>query len=89
MSKTLVIAEKPSVASDLARVLGKFKKEKDFCENEQYVISWAVGHVVELQMPEDIDKKKYGFWRLETLPVIPDKFELKPIQKVKDRYNAL
>ena len=53
------------------------------------VISWAVGHVVELQMPEDIDKKKYGFWRLETLPVIPDKFELKPIQKVKDRYNAL
>jgi len=89
MSKPLVIAEKPSVASDLVRILGKFKKEKDFFENEQYVISWAVGHVVELQMPEDIDKKKYGFWRLETLPVIPDKFELKPIEKVKDRYNAL
>ena len=60
MGKTLIIAEKPSVAGDIARVLGKFKKEKDFFENEQYVISWAVGHVVELLMPEDIDKKKYG-----------------------------
>ena len=89
MSKSLIIAEKPSVANDLARVLGKFKKEKDFFENEQYVISWTVGHVVELQMPEDIDKKKYGFWRLETLPIIPDKFELKPIEQVKDRFNIL
>jgi DNA topoisomerase III len=89
MSKSLIIAEKPSVAGDIARVLGKFKKEKAFFENEQYVISWAVGHVVQLQMPEDIDKKKYGFWRLETLPIIPEKFELKPIEKVKDVYNAL
>jgi DNA topoisomerase-3 len=89
MSKSLVIAEKPSVAGDIARVLGKFRKEKDFFENGQYVISWAVGHVVELQMPEDIDKKKYGFWRLETLPIIPDKFELKPIENVKDRFNVL
>jgi DNA topoisomerase-3 len=89
MSKALIIAEKPSVATDLARVLGKFKKEKDFFENEQYVISWAVGHVVELQMPEDIDKKRYGFWRLETLPIIPDKFELKPSEHSKDRFNVL
>jgi DNA topoisomerase III len=89
MSKSLIIAEKPSVATDLARVLGKFKKEKDFFENEQYVISWAIGHVVELQMPEDIDKKKYGFWRLETLPIIPDKFELKPSEDSRDRFNVL
>jgi DNA topoisomerase-3 len=89
MSKSLIIAEKPSVAGDIARVLGKFKKEKDFFENEEYVISWAIGHVVELLMPEDIDKKKYGFWRLETLPIIPDKFELKPIEQSKDRYNVL
>ena len=89
MSKSLIIAEKPSVANDIARVLGKFKKEKDFFENEQYVISWAVGHVVELQMPEDIDKKKYGFWRLETLPIIPDQFELKPSEHSKDRFNVL
>jgi DNA topoisomerase-3 len=89
MSKSLIIAEKPSVAGDIARVLGKFKKEKDFFENEEYVISWAIGHVVELLMPEDIDKKKYGFWRLETLPIIPEKFELKPIEQSKDRYNVL
>jgi len=89
MSKSLIIAEKPSVAGDIARVLGKFKKEKDFFENEEYIISWAIGHVVELLMPEDIDKKKYGFWRLETLPIIPDKFELKPIEQSKDRYNVL
>ena len=89
MSKSLIIAEKPSVAGDIARVLGKFKKEKDLFENEQYVISWAVGHVVELLMPEDIDKKKYGFWRLETLPIIPDKFELKPSEHSKDRFNVL
>jgi DNA topoisomerase-3 len=89
MSKSLIIAEKPSVASDIARVLGKFKKEKDFFENEEYVISWAVGHVVELLMPEDIDKKKYGFWRLETLPIIPDEFELKPSEHSKDRFNVL
>ena len=71
MSKTLIIAEKPSVAADLARALGKIPKQGDHFENEQYVISSAVGHVVELQMPEDIDKNKYGFWRLETLPIIP------------------
>ncbi|MEP6603327.1 MAG: DNA topoisomerase 3 [Spartobacteria bacterium] len=88
MSKSLIIAEKPSVATDLARALG-VKKQADHFENDDYVISSAVGHVVELQMPEDIDKKKYGFWRLETLPIIPEKFELKPIEQSKDRYNAL
>src|SRR6266581_4835298 len=89
MSKSLVIAEKPSVATDLARVLGKFKKEKDFFENEQYVISWAVGHLVGLQMPEDIDKKKYGFWRLETLPIVPEEFELQPLPEGKERFGQL
>ena len=81
MAKTLIIAEKPSVAADLARALGKVPKKGDHYENDEYVISSAVGHVVELQMPEDIDKKKYGFWRLETLPIIPEKFELKPIER--------
>ena len=89
MSKSLIIAEKPSVAGDLARALGKVPKKGDHYENDQYVISSAVGHVAELFMPEDIDKKKYGFWRLETLPIIPDKFELKPIENVKDRFNVL
>ncbi|MBA2242793.1 MAG: DNA topoisomerase 3 [Chthoniobacterales bacterium] len=89
MPKSLIIAEKPSVAQDLARALGKVPKHGDHFENERYIISSAVGHVVELEMPEDIDKKKYGFWRLETLPIIPEKFGLKPIADSKERYNHL
>ena len=89
MAKTLIIAEKPSVASDLARALGKVPKKGDHFENDDYVIASAVGHVVELEMPEDIDKKKYGFWRLETLPIIPEKFGLKPIADSKERFNQL
>jgi len=87
--KSLVIAEKPSVAADLARALGKVPKKGDHYENDEYVISSAVGHLVELLMPEDIDKKKYGFWRLEMLPIIPEKFELKPIADAKDRFDQL
>ncbi|MEJ1971769.1 MAG: DNA topoisomerase III [Lacunisphaera sp.] len=87
--KTLVIAEKPSVAADLARALGKVPKKTDHYENDEYVISSAVGHLVGLQMPEDIDKKKYGFWRLETLPIIPDEFELQPLPEGKERFNQL
>jgi len=87
--KSLIIAEKPSVAADLARSLGKVPKKGDHYENDTHVISSAVGHLVELAMPEDIDKKKYGFWRLETLPIIPDKFELKPIASSKDRFALL
>ena len=87
--KSLVIAEKPSVAADLARSLGKIPKQGDHYENDEYVISFALGHLVELEMPEDIDKKKYGFWRLETLPIIPAKFGLKPIEGSKERFTAL
>jgi DNA topoisomerase-3 len=87
--KSLIIAEKPSVAADLARALGKVPKKGDHFENEDYVISSAVGHIVELQMPEDIDKKKYGFWRLDALPIIPEKFQLKPIEEAKARFDLL
>src|SRR5271168_3283136 len=87
--KSLIIAEKPSVAVDLARALGKVPKKGDFFENDDYVISSAVGHIVELQMPEDIDKKKYGFWRLDALPIIPEKFQLKPIEESKARFDLL
>jgi DNA topoisomerase-3 len=85
--KKLVIAEKPSVAADIARVLG-VKKKGDFYENEQYVISSAVGHLVELFMPDDIDKK-FRFWSIKDLPIIPEKFQLKPIEKTKDRLDEL
>jgi DNA topoisomerase-3 len=87
--KSLIIAEKPSVAADLARALGKVPKKGDHYEDDEHVISSAVGHVVELQMPEDIDKKKYGFWRLDTLPIIPEKFELKPIEDSKKKFDEL
>jgi DNA topoisomerase-3 len=87
--KCLIIAEKPSVAADLARALGKIPKKTDHYENDEYVISSAVGHLVGLQMPEDIDKKKYGFWRLETLPIIPDEFQLQPLPEGKDRFGQL
>ncbi len=89
MPKSLVIAEKPSVAADIARALGNVPKKGDHYENDEFVISYAVGHVAELLMPEDIDKKKYGFWRLETLPIIPAKFELKPSEQSKERFAQL
>jgi DNA topoisomerase III len=89
MPKSLIIAEKPSVAADIARALGNVPEKSDHYENDQYVISSAVGHVAELLMPEDIDKKKYGFWRLETFPIIPEPFELKPSEKTKDVFARL
>lgn len=94
MSKTLIIAEKPSVATDLQRVLGKlpgmtkFKKEKDYFENETHLISSAVGHLVELGMPTTPEGKKPA-WKFDALPIIPDKFPLNPIDKSKPRFNLL
>src|SRR5437763_14817809 len=88
MSKTLIIAEKPSVARDLARVLGKFRHEKDFYENDRYVISSADGHVVEMVPPECAEVKR-GKWKLENLPVLPAHFDLVAKQKNKDRIYLL
>src|SRR5213595_110049 len=88
MSKTLIIAEKPSVARDLARVLGKFKHENDFFENDRYIISSAIGHVVEMVPPEGAEVKR-GKWNIENLPVLPDHFDLVPKEKTKDRLYLL
>jgi DNA topoisomerase III len=88
MSKSLVIAEKPSVASDLARALGGFKKHDDHFENDRYIISSAIGHLVELALPSELDVKR-GKWTFANLPILPDEFELKPIEKTKARFNAL
>ena len=86
--KKLIIAEKPSVAADIAKVLGKTKKVDDYYENENYVIASALGHLVELNMPADIDKK-YARWSLANLPIIPQKFKLKPIEKTKAKLASL
>ena len=88
MSKSLIIAEKPSVATDLARALGGFKKHDDFFESERYLISSAFGHLVELCLPEELDVKR-GKWSFAKLPIIPDQFDLKPIEKTKARFNML
>src|SRR5713226_2729116 len=88
MSKSLIIAEKPSVASDIARALSGFKKVEDHFENENYIISSAIGHLVELALPSELDVKR-GKWSFANLPIIPDEFELKPIEKTKARFDML
>ena len=90
--KTLVIAEKPSVAQDIVRALtpqaGKFEKHDEYFENEKYIVSSAVGHLVEIQAPEKFDVKR-GKWSFANLPVIPPYFDLKPVDKTKTRLNAV
>ena len=90
--KTLVIAEKPSVAQDIVRALtpvaGKFEKHDDHFENDQYVVTSAVGHLVEIQAPEQYDVKR-GKWSFANLPVIPPHFDLKPVDKTKSRLSAV
>jgi len=91
-SKTLVIAEKPSVAQDIVRALtpqvGKFEKHDEYFESDSYVVSSAVGHLVEIQAPEEFDVKR-GKWSFANLPVIPPHFDLKPVDKTKTRLNAV
>jgi DNA topoisomerase-3 len=90
--KTLVIAEKPSVAQDIVRALtpvaGKFDKHDEHFENDKYVVTSAVGHLVEIQAPEEFDVKR-GKWSFANLPVIPPRFDLKPVDKTKTRLNAV
>ncbi|WP_342620286.1 DNA topoisomerase III [Rhodoferax sp. GW822-FHT02A01] len=92
LNKTLVIAEKPSVAQDIVRALtptaGKFEKHDEYFESDTYVVSSAVGHLVEIQAPEAYDVKR-GKWSFANLPVIPPHFELKPVDKTKTRLNAV
>jgi DNA topoisomerase-3 len=88
MGKTLIIAEKPSVAADIARSLGGFKKTGDYFENDRFLISSAIGHLVELAAPEGVEVKR-GKWNLENLPVLPEEFDLRPIEKTEARFNLL
>lgn len=88
MGKTLIIAEKPSVAADIARVLGGFTKHPDYFESSQYVLSSAVGHLLELAVPEQYEVKR-GKWSFSNLPVIPPYFDLNPIEKTEPRLKLL
>ena len=88
MSKKLIIAEKPSVASDIAKALGGFTKHDDYFESDGYVISSAVGHLLELACPEEFEVKR-GKWSFAHLPVIPPHFALNPIEKSASRLKVL
>jgi len=88
MGKKLVIAEKPSVAADIARALGGFTRKGDYFESDDYVLSSAVGHLPELAVPEEYEVKR-GKWSFGHLPVIPPRFELAPIERGADRLNVL
>ncbi len=88
MGKQLIIAEKPSVAQDIARALGGFTKEGDYFENDDFVLSSAIGHLLELAVPEEYEVKR-GKWSFAHLPVIPPHFSLNPIEKTSDRLKLL
>jgi len=88
MGKKLIIAEKPSVANDIARALGGFTRHGDYFESPKYVLSSAIGHLVEIAAPEKYEVKR-GKWSLANLPVIPPHFELRPIERTEDRLKLL
>jgi DNA topoisomerase-3 len=88
MAKQLIIAEKPSVANDIARALGGFTRHGDYYESADTVLASAVGHLLELVAPETYEVKR-GKWSLANLPVIPPHFDLKPIEKSEDRLKLL
>ena len=88
MTKQLIIAEKPSVAVDIAKALGGFTKHDDYYESESHVLSSAIGHLLELSCPEEFEVKR-GKWSFAHLPVIPPHFALSPIAKTESRLKLL
>src|SRR5437868_13374876 len=88
MGKALIIAEKPSVAGDIAKALGGFTKHDDYFESDRYVLSSAVGHLLQICVPEQFEVKR-GKWTFPQLPVIPPHFDLQPIEKSEPRLRVL
>src|SRR5579862_2052559 len=88
MGKALIIAEKPSVAGDISRALGGFKKLEDYYESDKYVLSSAVGHLLELAVPPGVEPAR-GKWSFAHLPVIPPHFDLQPLEKTQSRLKLL
>src|SRR5690348_18325815 len=88
MGKALIIAEKPSVAGDIAKALGGFKRVDDYYESDKFIISSAVGHLLELIAPEGVEATR-GKWTFKALPVIPPHFDLRPIEKSESRLKVL
>src|ERR1044071_6151408 len=88
MGKALIIAEKPSVATDISKAVGGFKKHEDYYESAFDVLSSAVGHLLELCVPDQFEVKR-GKWTFAHLPVIPPHFDLRPIEKTESRLKLL
>src|SRR2546430_5857546 len=88
MGKALIIAEKPSVAGDISKALGGFKKQEDYYESDHYVLSSAVGHLRELCVPDQFEVKR-GKWSFANLPMIPPHFDLRPIERNQARLKVL
>ena len=88
MSKALVLAEKPSVARDIARVLGAKRSSDGYIEGDKYVVTWALGHLVTLADPDAYDDK-YKSWRLEDLPMLPEKMKLVVIKQTSKQYRTV
>lgn len=88
MSKTLVIAEKPSVGRDIARVLGCKKNINGAIEGNRYIVTWGLGHLIELAAPEHYDKK-YKEWKMEDLPMMPERLDIEVIRQTAKQYNAV
>lgn len=86
--KSLILAEKPSVAREIARVLGLKEQKKHYIEGPHYVVTWALGHLVELKMPEDYEKA-YQTWRMEDLPIIPKHMGLKVIKQTQHQFRGI
>lgn len=88
MAKTVITAEKPSVANSFAQVLGVDNREDGYFENDEYIITWCVGHLVTLCYPEDYDPE-LKHWKMETLPFLPEEYKYKVINDVKDQFNVI
>ena len=89
MGKTLIIAEKPSVAADIVKALpGTFTRTKTHFESDRYIVSFALGHLVSIAYPEEIDPR-YQKWTIDNLPILPDEFPLTVLPETKSQFNAL
>ncbi|WP_404591534.1 DNA topoisomerase III [Enterococcus sp. UD-01] len=88
MGKQLIIAEKPSVAKDLSKVLGANKKNKSYYEGTNVIVTWALGHLLGLKMPEDLNKE-WQSWQMETLPMVPKNLGIKPLPKTGHQLKAI
>lgn len=86
--KKLIIAEKPSVAREIAKVVGASKRSDGYLEGDDVIVSWCVGHLVGLANPEAYDKK-YKFWNLEDLPIFPDAFQRIVYSSTKKQFQVL